>query len=340
MPAARHSSSRAAVTAALVLLAGCTATIDNDDSGFLGDGNDRWYTAGARFERPAVADDDSLAGVVDGVVREVAGVLPLTGDEAGFASASGVLGLEMYTPEDTGLTGPILDDRPYAGWVYAGVVSRETWLDADPLRRRDSEAAVELDVGWVGPATQVDELQTTFHDLFGMNEPEGWGNQLDDEPGLVLRGALRHRWGYDELGAGVAWELVPRVDAALGNIDTHAGLGGGARLGFNLSRALDPLVGDPLMNARPGGDRPASVFLFADVDGRYVAHNLFLEGNTFHDSQSVDAEDFVGELALGLGWEVGPWRIAWARHERSDEFVGQHEGQGYGSLTVSWTPGP
>lgn len=339
MPAATHSSSRAAVTAALLLLAGCTATIDNDDSGFIGDGNDRWYTAGARFERPAVATDDSLAGVLDGLVREVAGVLPVPGDESAFSSASGVLGLEMYTPENTKASQPLPDDRPYAGWVYAGVVSRETWLDPDPLRRRDFEAAVELDLGWVGPATHIDDVQKTFHGIFGMNEPEGWHNQLDDEPGVVLRGTLRHRWGYDELGAGVGWDLIPRVDAAVGNIDTHAGLGGGARLGLNLSRALDPLVGDPLTNGRPV-ERPASVFLFADVQGRYVLHNLFLDGNTFHDSQSVDAEHLVGELAVGLAWELGPFRVAWARHERTDEFEGQPEGQGYGSLTVSWTPAP
>ena len=328
------------MTAALLLLAGCTATIDNDDSGFLGDGNDRWYTAGARFERPAVATGDSPAGLLDELVRDVAGALTLPGEETGVVSASGVLGLEMYTPENTKVEAPLLDDRPYAGWIYAGVVSRETWLDADPLRRRDSEVAIELDLGWVGPATHLDDLQRSLHSIFGMNEPKGWGNQLDDEPGLVLKGALRHRWGYDELGAGLGWDLVPRVHAALGNIDTHAGLGGGLRLGFNLSRALEPLAGDPLLYGRPDAERPASVFVFADADGRYVAHNLFLDGNTFEDSQSVDAEHFVSELAVGLGWEWGPWRIAWARHERSDEFEGQPEGQGYGSFTVSWTPAP
>ena len=328
---------RAAFAATSLLLAGCTATIDNDDSAFVGDGHDRWYTAGARFERPAVAEEDgSLAAWLDGLVRDVAGALPLECDDPGVVTASGVLGLEMYTPENTSATQPLPDDRPYAGYVYAGVVRRDTRLDPDPLRRRDVQATVELDVGWVGPATHVDDLQTTMHGIFGMEEADGWDNQLDDEPGLVLRGALRRRVGYAETGSGLAFDLVPRVDGALGNIDTHVGLGGLVRAGVNLSRALDPKVGE-----WPGGEeRPASVFVFADVDGRCVLHNLFLEGNTFHDSLSVDEELWVGELALGLGWEHGPWRIMWARHERSLEFEDQPEHQGYGSLTVSWTPAP
>jgi len=340
MPAARHSSSSAAVVAVLLLLAGCTATLDNDDRDWGGDSHDRWYSAGARFERPAVSTGDSPTGFLDGFVRDVADVLPLPGDDPGLVSASGVLGLQMYTPENTAATQPVLDDRPYAGYVFAGVVRRETWLDPEPLHRRDVQAAVELDLGWVGPATRMDDLQSSLHSYFGMDEAEGWDNQLDDEPGLVLRGSLRRRVNYDELGTGLAWDLVPRVDGALGNIDTHAGLGSLARLGLNLSRALDPLVGAPITSERPSEEPPASLFLFADVDGRYVLHNLFLDGNTFHDSQSVGKEHLVGELAVGLGWEHGPWRIAWARHERTEEFEGQPDGQGFGSLTVSWTPAP
>jgi hypothetical protein len=190
----------------------------------------------------------------------------------------------------------------------------------------------------------VDDLQGEMHGIFGADEANGWSNQLDDEPGVVLRATRRWRADYDELEpeSSLAFDLSPRVDGALGNIDTHVGLGGVARLGLNLSRALDPIVGDP-SRSLPGGRRdvpPTSLYLFADLDGRFVIHNLFLHGNTFEDSQSVGTERLVGEGALGLGWERGPWRVAYSKHVRTAEFTGQPDDEVYGSLTVSWTPAP
>lgn len=331
---------RAAMALATVLLAGCNATVDNDDNAWGGDHDaDRWYTAGARLEHPAVASDgDSLVEQFDRLVIAVAGTLPtpLDGPDT-ETDASSVIGMQMYTPEDTSTSLPLPDDRPYAGYVYAGVVRHDTRLDPDALRRHDEQSSVELDVGLVGPSTRVDDLQDEVHGWFNQQKPEGWDNQLDDEPGLVLRAARRWRVDYGESGWGLAYDLSPRVDGALGNIDTHVGVGGVARLGVNLSRALDPTLGDPRSAARRG-ERPSSVYVFTGVDGRFVAHNLFLDGNTFEDSLSVTEERLVGELELGLGWELGAFRFSWSRHLRSKEFEGQPDSQAYGSFTVSWTP--
>jgi hypothetical protein len=277
---------------------------------------------------------------------EIAQSLPSAGDGGPYTSstASSVFGLQMYTPEDTDTSAPVLDDRPYAGWAYVGVLRRDTQLDPDALRRDDVESTFELDLGFVGPAVRMQDIQETAHQIFGGDEAQGWDNQLKDEPGVVLRAARRWRADYDQLlpASGLGWDLIPRVDGALGNIDTHVGVGGAGRLGLNLSRALDPIVGDT-SRLQPGGrhdEPPASLFLFADLDGRFVIHNLFLDGNTFKDSQSVTEERFVGEAAIGLGWEKGDWRIAYSKHFRSKEFEGQPDDQIYSSLTVAWTPRP
>ena len=320
--------------------AGCTATLENDDNAWGGEhDSDRWYTAGARFEHPAVAsDDDSLVAAFDRLVLDVAGTLPtpLDGPDR-ETDASSVIGLQMYTPENTQTTLPLPDDRPYAGYIYAGIVRHDTRLDPDALRRHDEQSSVELDVGVVGPATRMEDIQDEVHGWFDQDKAEGWDNQLDDEPGLVLRATRRWRVDYGESGWGLAYDLSPRVDGALGNIDTHVGAGGVARLGVNLSRALDPALGDPRSSARRQ-ERPASLYLFAGVDGRFVIHNLVLDGNTFEDSLSVDKERLVGETEVGLGFDLGAWRLAWSRHVRSKEFDDQPDDQVYGSITVSWTP--
>jgi len=40
-------------------------------------------------------------------------------------------------------------------------------------------------------------------------------------------------------------------------------------------------------------------YVFAGVEGRAVARDIFLDGNTFQKSPSVDKEPLVGELAVG-----------------------------------------
>jgi lipid A 3-O-deacylase len=55
----------------------------------------------------------------------------------------------------------------------------------------------------------------------------------------------------------------------------------------------------------PGGDGVSDVsagfdwYVFAGAEGRYVAHNIFLDGNTFADSHSVDRRPFVLDIQLG-----------------------------------------
>jgi hypothetical protein len=329
-----------AMAGLLAVSAGCTATLDNDDHDWGGDKDtDRWYTAGLRLERPAVAsEDDSTLAAFDRLVLDIAGTLPTPLDGPGSEmDASSVIGLQIYTPENIDTPLPLPDDRPYAGWVYAGVVRHDTRLDPDASRRHDEQSSVELDLGLVGPSTRMDDLQTEVHGWFDNEEPQGWDNQLDDEPGLVLRATRRWRVDYGESGSGLAYDLSPRVDGALGNIDTHVGAGGVARLGVNLSRSLDPALGDTRAAGRHP-EQPASVYVFAGLDGRFVVHNLFLDGNTFEDSLSVDKERLVGETEFGLGFDLGAWRLAWSRHVRTKEFEDQPEDQAYGSVTVSWTP--
>ena len=41
-------------------------------------------------------------------------------------------------------------------------------------------------------------------------------------------------------------------------------------------------------------------YLFAGLEGRAVFRNIFLDGNTFTDSHSVDSKHFVGDIQAGL----------------------------------------
>jgi hypothetical protein len=68
-----------------------------------------------------------------------------------------------------------------------------------------------------------------------------------------------------------------------------------------------------------------------------VAHNLFLDGNTFEGSPSVDERpgvaDFVGGVSLFWGRAV---KLDFAITERTKEFYGQHGEDRFGMITLSF----
>jgi hypothetical protein len=76
-------------------------------------------------------------------------------------------------------------------------------------------------------------------------------------------------------------------------------------------------------------------YLFVGVEGRAVAHNIFLDGNTFKDSRSVDAEPLVGDLQFGLVLTWGRVRLSYTHVLGSHEFKTQPGNTQFGVASLS-----
>ena len=77
-------------------------------------------------------------------------------------------------------------------------------------------------------------------------------------------------------------------------------------------------------------------YVFAGLEGRAVARNIFLDGNTFKDSHSVEKYPFVGDFQGGvalLGFGV---RAAFTYVFRTEEFVEQNSPDKFGAITLSF----
>ena len=76
--------------------------------------------------------------------------------------------------------------------------------------------------------------------------------------------------------------------------------------------------------------------LFRSADGRAVARDLFLDGNTFRRSRSVNKEYLVADVSVGLGLIAGPWQLTFTQARRTREFQKQIEAfSQFGSFTLS-----
>lgn len=299
------------------------------ENDFFGGGTDRHFTHGTRIEcltRPLKWISKGADKLPWFSAEKAAG----DPDEALKGRASFSLGQSIFTPENTKATELVAEDRPYAGWLYLGfgIVANQG------SRRYDK---IELELGMVGPYSFAKEVQTFWHSLFGLHVPQGWDNQLRSEPGAVLYYEQARRYERHVI-LGLDADAIPHFGGCLGNVFTHAAAG----IIFRLGSKLDEDFGPPRIRpSLPGGTffRPSkgiSWYVFAGLEGRAVLRNIFLDGNTFTDSHSVEKKILVADAQAGMVLHWNRFRISYTQIFRTKEFEGQDRGDVFGSLSFSY----
>ena len=161
------------------------------------------------------------------------------------------------------------------------------------------------------------------------------------EPGVVL--SYDHKWRVGmPLGGGLSIDAIPEFGGSVGNIFTYGQVGTMVRLGSNLNADYGPARIRPSLSGSTWFDRsqldgPFGWYVFAGVQGRAVARNIFLDGNTFTTSASVDKKTLVADVSAGasLFW-VDFAKLDLVLTWRSDEFVGQSQPSRFGGINLSF----
>jgi lipid A 3-O-deacylase len=240
-------------------------------------------------------------------------------------------GQNIYTPDDLSRTELIENDVPYAGWLYLGLGI----MANQGLSRFDQ---LVLNIGVVGPSSMAEEVQTEWHKFTGMTTPEGWDNQLHDELGIVLFYEQARRFETRDLILGLKWDVIPHFGGSLGNVFTFANAGVTFRFGpdlerdFGAPRIRPSLPGSGFYSLKKG----FNWYLFAGTEARLVLQNIFLDGNTFKESHSVDKRPLVFDFQAGIVIQYERMRFSYTQIFRSKEFYGQDESHTYGSLSISY----
>ncbi len=311
-----------------------TLNFEND----LFTGSDREYTNGVKLSWGSANLDDyrndpCLPAVLKRINRLVGFV-----DSGNYTARNMVVsvGQAMFTPRDRERTTLDPNDRPYAGWLYLGFGYNS--------RTDTSMRTFELDLGIVGPQSYAKQSQDFIHDLRNIPKWQGWANQLPNEPGLQFTYERKRRFLPPMRKTLPGLDVIPHYGATLGNVRTFLNAGAEFRVGYSLPDDFGTSA------IRPGGNNSAplsvrdmqtgfaakGIHLFASFDAQLVLHNIFLDGNTFRASPSVDKRIFVGDAALGVAWSWRRGKIAYAHYIRTKEFYGQSASQQFGSITFSY----
>jgi len=267
-------------------------------------------------------------------------IFPTVFQPGGTRRVSLFLGQSIFTPTNLDIKPPDPHDRPYGGWLYSGAsLLQETGNQLENL---------ELDLGVVGPGAFGKEVQNDWHQFIGIHQARGWSSQIQNEPGGVL--SYERLWRvplpflssvHDGVENGV--DIVPQLGGSGGNVFTYGQAGVLLRIGRHLEADYGPVRIRPALSGtdyfNPAHlDDELGYYLFAGAAGRVVARNIFLDGNTFRQSASVEHKTFVGDLEAGVSafWSRRV-RLDLSMVRRTDEFVGQRRQDIIGTAALAFT---
>jgi len=299
--------------------------VENDD---LAGGGDDQYTSGvkltwSRFGMAAFPEDAWLHKWLYPVVNFL-GIRPDGKKEFALTTA---VGQNIFTPEDIESEEVIEDDRPYAGMTYV-----ELGYHQKNGRHMDT---LEFFGGIVGPHSYAEEIQSGFHEAVNGTEPNGWDNQLEDEPVLGIIYEYKQKMAARNIGSGFGRDFIFNTGGAIGNAQTYYNIGGTFRWGWNVPDDFGTFPIRPVSTFGASSKSAFGLHLFLSADGRAVIRNIFLDGNTFKDSHSVDKKPIVGAITGGIGLTYGQIKTSFAYVYQTRTFDEEDDPQAYGSLNFS-----
>lgn len=301
-------------------------------------GRDRDYTSGMKLSWtshwiPAL-EEESNDQEKKGFLASSLDMLPFFNKSGDRRALSVLIGQSIYTPENIRRRDLILDDRPYAGYTYLGLAVHRT--------AGEKMDTIELDIGIVGPHSYAEDVQERVHKWIDSKEPRGWRNQLKDEFALELIYERKWRLATSELGQGFGYDFIPHLGARVGNVYIYANTGAELRFGWNPpgdfgTCPIRPGCESNAATDMHGGGRSLGIHAFLAADGRAVLRDIFLDGNTWKDSHSVDKRYFVADLGAGIGISASRFKLTYGVIYRTKEFHHQSSnGHFFGTLLITF----
>jgi lipid A 3-O-deacylase len=299
-----------------------TLIIENDS---LGGGTDKNYTSGVRVNYTDILSTLPRPAYW---IEKLLPVFTIKKTTALYYS----FGQNLYSPRVITSKAVDGDDRPWAAFLYGSmglVTLTDNHLDE-----------VEATLGIIGPAALGRQSQIFVHKhLTGSPHPEGWSHQLKNEPGVML--AWQRSWpmlATGHIGDGF-WTFKPYAGVTAGNVYTYGDAGFSLRLSPEDSKWQDtPLRVRPAMPGTGIYEVPKNKWswaLFAGLEGRAVARDIFLDGNTFANSHSIDKNPFVADATAGAALTYQRFRLSYTIVYRTKEFRNQDNPEIFGAVSAS-----
>jgi len=229
-------------------------------------------------------------------------------DKKHFDLHSFSFGMTLFTPADLSATEPILDDHPYASFMY---ISNSNEI---VVPENDIVYQSILSVGFLG-LDIAEDIHKSLHRVFGAEEPMGWDNQISSGGELTAKYTFAAQKIFNLVHGSqyTRHEFKLTTEGNLGFV-TNVSVGFNWRWGrittpwwsFNPHLSDYINMGVPIVNESERTHDP-EFYIWLGSSVQYRIYNAILQGQfresavTFDDDE---IEKITAELTIGIAREL------------------------------------
>jgi lipid A 3-O-deacylase len=282
--------------------------LQTDNDAYLAQGSDRYYTNGFfLFYRHAlpVTESTSLKNKIVGLE----------------------LGQKIFNPQTGRIPSPSYVDRPFAGYLYAGI-------NLNLLYKNESNLKLGVQTGMVGPASLAKQAQTFIHNTFGLYQILGWEYQIKNNFQLNLSAEYNRL-----LTRASIIDLSVATYANLGTGFTGAGAGALLRLGnFNQLFNSESTQSASIVGKTSPLHKHELFFYYKPLLN-VVGYDATIQGGIF-DTQNnglevtAEIKPFIFSQELGINYVTTRWIFNASAYTRTIETNYQIAPHQWGSVRI------
>ncbi|HCZ9547419.1 TPA: lipid A deacylase LpxR family protein [Vibrio alginolyticus] len=183
-----------------------------------------------------------------------------------------VLGHKMWTPSDIEADYPLINDRPYAGYLHTEI----NYLSLTS----DKAVRYNFTIGTTGESSLSEKAQEIVHGITGSTDPQGWDYQIEDKVAFSLGYRVFNKLMRSE-EQKTQWEITNINDINAGNFRSDVSQGVMFRWGTNLANSIGAanISVESSFSASMIAQNTSSWFLFTGFEGRYRFNDMTIEGD-------------------------------------------------------------
>ncbi|RZJ83823.1 MAG: lipid A deacylase LpxR family protein [Chryseobacterium sp.] len=281
----------------------------SDNDSYLGQGSDRYYTNGLFLHYRFATDQSKLKAGMEKKIWEISA------------------GQKMYNPYSGYAPDPTRQDRPFAGYLYAG-------LALDMFKANESNLKTSLELGATGPNSIAQDAQNLLHRNFGFYTLDGWQYQIHNAFQANLSAKYtKLMYRNAQQSADFSFEGY----ANLGTTFSGAGAGILFRTG-NINQLFNSAYEHAVIgkNATTKALVKREFFFYAKPQLNYVAYDATISGNIFSDNSPVtfDTHPIVFAQQLGANYSSQRFTFDFGVIFKTKEVKSSAKAHQYGSISM------
>ena len=275
--------------------------------------HDRYYTNGIEFFCRFLVNSDSEK--LEKLIAEVKA------------------GQYMYNPQSVAAANINVNDRPFAGYLFAEIGANAFYKSQNILK-------INFQAGIVGKESLAEDFQESLHKLLNYPAVRGWEHQIRTTFGFQANAFYVHKIFKERYKEKV--DLYLQADVNAGTIWT--GISAGPMMRISLKRLLLPiydsnLYGASVSNKTQETNEQREFYLFINPNVNYQLYDATIEGSMFNNDSPVTFPlvPWRFNAEVGVKYRKNNWNLSYAFNYRSKELKNNViTGYYYGSIVVGY----